>query len=307
MGNEVSTVRAEIGKAAFTGEEKTKREEQINILERMMNYRLQNERANMIKAEGSQEVYSKMEVESYHQVNLYSNMKLIPNCKFPHITLDDGIVNFLGNLEEKYLTLVKLAVQNVLENNEIGEYLGNNMIIASEYNTMLRFDMFCYRWNFTSDEVISGIVGVSGAILVKHVIDLSNTVPETLDKIMLNQSEWLDDLKAPTDTEATISNSQDIESPTSPSPEHQRTIHLAATFLINQQHQRDTNMATRRRYQRSIRRATRHQKATAVYQRTRIQRTSRGRTISQRATHKKAKNHRSNGGKATKSRANYRK
>ena len=186
MGNEISTARDAID---LSSGEREKIEERLNILEKMINYHLENAKISMLNGERSdQQIHTGTVVEFSKQVS-------ISMSKTPSAELQDAIKDFFGDtktLKDGFEKLVTGAVGAILGNTSMGEHEGSSMFIQWSDNALLRLDAYYYRWNFSSDEVIQDIEGASGVIVMKRVINLVETDPQVLTWAISRQAELLD-------------------------------------------------------------------------------------------------------------------
>ena len=155
--------------------EKVEMQERLNVLEKMVNYHLDNAKTEMLAGErNDQEIHTGTVVEFIKQVNITMSKEESPD-------LDDAVQEFFGgNILNGFHKFVSLSVRCVLGNASMGEHEGNNMFILWEDNALLRVDAYYYRWNFSSNEIIKDVEGASGVVCIKRVIDLVNTDPQVL-------------------------------------------------------------------------------------------------------------------------------
>ena len=161
-------------------------QERLNVLEKMVNYHLDNARTEMLAGErNDQEIDTGTVVEFSKQVNI--SMSSEPNPE-----LEDAISDFFGgNLSGGFGSLVSVAVEAVLGNSSMGEHEGTNMFIQWHNNALLRLDAYYYRWNFSSTEIIQDVEGASGVIVIKRVVNLVNTDPQVLTWAISRQASLL--------------------------------------------------------------------------------------------------------------------
>jgi len=190
MGNPVSKVRAGIREEFDTSDdERTKQEERMNLLEMMVNSRLENAKQNILSGErNDQQIHAGTIVEYTQQVNVALSTRVNPN-------LHEAIADFLGGTLEGAISgfakIIEVGVDAVLGNSSMGQHEGTNMFIMWTENALLRLDAYFYRWNFTSSEVIKDVEGASGVIMMKRVIDLKNTDPQVLTWAISRQAQLL--------------------------------------------------------------------------------------------------------------------
>jgi len=188
MGIRVSKLRKTIAQTMI-GEEKIKTEERVNILEKMVSSHLEGAKNAILREEGKHGIHTVIIVEIMEQVGILTTGEL------SGLSLEDSIRKFLGNdIREEYIKLAKYSVKDVLGNSTLGEHNGSGMLLVSTYSTMLQWDAYYYQWNFTSDEVIADIVGVSGVVLIQRVVDINKTHPEKISKVLSDQAKILETL-----------------------------------------------------------------------------------------------------------------
>ena len=54
------------------------------------------------------------------------------------------------------------------------------MLIMWGDNALLGCDVYCYRWNFSSEGVIEKVDGAIGILLLQRVVDMTKTDPQVL-------------------------------------------------------------------------------------------------------------------------------
>lgn len=173
MGNPISKIRDKV-KAA---DEKTKHEmeQRLQILEKMVDGRLQNETTEILAgSRNDQRIDTGTIVEIHKQINITQSS--VESQKLGEAIHDFFSGNWMGGLEK----IVELGAEAILGNNSMGEYESSDMFIIWTNNALLRCDAYYYRWNFVSKGVIDGAEGVVGVLLVKRVVDLTKTDPQVL-------------------------------------------------------------------------------------------------------------------------------
>ena len=185
MGNPVSKIRDEINSADA---EKEKKQERLNVLEKMVKSHLAIAKREMQAGErNDEEIHAGTIVEYSEQVSLSMTTKASP-------TLEAGINEFFGgNLEAGFQNFIKAGVETILGNSSIGQHEGSNMFIIWLDNALIRLDGYYYRWNFTSNEVIQDVEGASGVIMMRRVIDLTKTDPQVLIWTITREAELLNE------------------------------------------------------------------------------------------------------------------
>ena len=183
MGNPISSLRKVVDQSK---DEKQAMHERLNILEKMVNYLLDNAKIDKLYGDkGNQEIQTGTVVECSKQVN-------IALSNGPNDDLDTAIKSFFGrSIEEGFEKIITAAVDAVLGNTSMGEHEGSKMFIQWSDNALLRLDAYYYRWNFSSNEIIMGVEGVSGVLVMKRVINLAETDPQVLTWAISRQASVL--------------------------------------------------------------------------------------------------------------------
>ena len=75
---------------------------------------------------------------------------------------------------------MKVGAGIVLGNTSMGEHETSDMLIVWTNNSLLRVDVYYYRWNFSTHNIINNTQVVLGVLAVKRVIDLTETDPQVL-------------------------------------------------------------------------------------------------------------------------------
>jgi len=181
MGSPISKLRESISQS---DDERTEKEERLNILEMMVKSRLENAKRLMLNGErGDQEIHTGTVVELNHQVSVVL-------ASTPHPELETAISDFFsGRISSGFEKIVKVGVESVLGNSNMGQHEGNNMFITWNDNALLRLDAYYYRWNFCSRGVITNVEGASGVILLTRVIDIAKTDPQVLTWAISRQAK----------------------------------------------------------------------------------------------------------------------
>jgi len=190
MGIPVSKVRAEIRDEFDPSDgERIKQEERMNLLEMMVNSRLENAKLSILNGDrNDQQIHAGTVVEYTQQVNVALSTRINPD-------LHEAITDFLGGTLDGAISgfakIITVGVDSVLGNSSMGQHEGTNMFVMWTENALLRLDAYFYRWNFTSNEVIKDVEGASGVIMMKRVIDLKNTDPQVLTWAISRQAQLL--------------------------------------------------------------------------------------------------------------------
>jgi len=184
MGNPISTVRTTLAaNLEHQKEEKQAKEEQLHLLERMIQGRLEDEKNNILNGEKRDQ-----EIDSGTIVALDQQIRIIDSSK-PQ-GAEDAIGDFFSGEELGGIkALLDTAINTVLGNSSIGEYETKQMFIVWSDNALIRCDIYFYRWTFTSKSVVTMAEAVSGILLVKRVVDLTKTDPQVLTYAITSQAK----------------------------------------------------------------------------------------------------------------------
>lgn len=197
MGTTISKIRNAVDQSE---EEKSKMQQGLSILEKMVNYHLDAAKESMLSSKrNDQQIYSSTVVEFTKQVNVSYYKEADDPYKTPdeeQQSLSRSINDFLGEkYKDGFKKLVLASVRTVLGNATAGEHKGTSMFIVWNDNALLRLDAYYYRWNFSSREIIQNVEGVSGVLVMKRVINLTKIDPQVLT--------WAISSQAADDSEAT--------------------------------------------------------------------------------------------------------
>jgi hypothetical protein len=171
MGQSITKLRKEITQEG----QKREFEERLQILEKMIEQRLEIEKIAILHGEkNDQEIDTGTIVSLHKMVFIKTEKKESEDLNKVIHQLFSG--DFIGGLE----SIVQLGAESVLGNDSVGEYNSTDMFIVWSDNALLRCDTYYYRWNFVSKSVINEVEGVTGCLLMKRVIDITKTDPQVL-------------------------------------------------------------------------------------------------------------------------------
>ena len=184
MGQSVSELRKQ-AKAATTEDEQAK-EERLQVLEKMINLRLENRMNSILNGEKNDQEIDTGTIVSFHKL-VYIKLEDKESEELKNAISQLFAGDFIGGLE----SIVQLGAETVLGNNSMGEYETTDMFIVWSENALLRCDAYYYRWNFVSKSVIDETQGVTGVLLIKRVVDLTKTDPQVLTWAITNMADRL--------------------------------------------------------------------------------------------------------------------
>ncbi|XP_019850877.1 PREDICTED: uncharacterized protein LOC109581305 [Amphimedon queenslandica] len=181
MGSTISAARDLLKKDG----EKAELEQQLEILEKMVNGRLDKEMDNILQGrKGNQEIQTGTIVAIHRQINITDSTKQeLDEC------LSKSLHEFFsgGDYIDGITSIIKLGADTVLGNASIGEYETSDMFIIWNSNALIRCDAYYYRWNFISKGVIEDADGCTGVLLVQRVINATKVDPQVLTWAITNQ------------------------------------------------------------------------------------------------------------------------
>jgi len=185
MGNPISLIREEASCANDEEKVRMQNEEYLQLMEKMINAHLRIQQSRIL---AGLENYSKLkthDLQEYKQVNILLSSK-------PSQDLKEAINDFFSSHIVKGLgKICPAAILTVLGNNSVGKYEASGMFIVWKDNKLLRYDTYCYRWNFAAKGVLKDVEGVVGVLLLKRVIDLTRTNPHLLIWVISHQASLL--------------------------------------------------------------------------------------------------------------------
>ena len=160
--------------------------ERLKVLEKMVLYQLYKAKEAILNGEtGYQEIKTGFMVEVNRKVNLIRcsskpiyNLNRANDCRFI------GCAGADENLEK----LMLKTMNSVLENLNIGEHEATEMFIQWLGCAIIRIDVYCYRCNFSSNEVVKNLEGAIGVIIMKRTINLIVTDPQILASTIFHQA-----------------------------------------------------------------------------------------------------------------------
>ena len=184
MGQPIAKLRKEVTQE----EEKREFEERLRILERMVDQRLDHEKAAILNGERNDQEIDTGIVVFLHKM-VYMKTEKHESEDMKKVIRQLFASDFVGGLE----SIIEKSAETVLGNDSWGEYESSDMFIVWSDNALLRCDTYYYRWNFVSKSVINEIEGVTGCLLMKRVIDITKTDPQVLTWAITRMADRLND------------------------------------------------------------------------------------------------------------------
>ena len=185
MGTSVSKLRKEV-----TVDDELKQEfvERLQILERMADFRLENEMTKILSGERTDQDIDTGTIVSVQKM-VYIKTEIGQSEVVKDVIHQLFSSDRTGGLE----SVVELSAETVLGNDSAGEYESSDMFIIWSDNALLRCDTYYYRWNFVSKSVIKEVEGVTGCLLMKRVIDITKINPQVLTWAITRMANRLND------------------------------------------------------------------------------------------------------------------
>ena len=160
-------------------------EERFKVLDKMVLYQLNKAKESILNGEtGYQEIKTGLVVEVNRKVNIircsnkpFDNLNKANDCHFI------GCAGADENLEK----LLLKTMNSVLGNFNTGEHEATEMFIQWFGCALTRIDVYCYRCNFSSNEVVKNFEGAIGVIIMKRTINLIVTDPQILTSTIFHQ------------------------------------------------------------------------------------------------------------------------
>ena len=159
-------------------------DERLKVLEKMIFYQLNKAKESILNGEMDyQEIKTGHMVEANRKVNIircgnrpFDNLKKVNDCRFVGCGTD-----------ENFKKLLLKSMNAVVENLNTGEHEATEMFIQWSGYALIRLDVYCYRCNFSSNEVVTNFKGAIGVIIIKRIINLIITDPRTLASKILDK------------------------------------------------------------------------------------------------------------------------
>ena len=157
-------------------------DERLNVLEKMIFYQLKKAKKSILNGEtGYKKIKTGPVVEVTKKVNIIrrsndNQLNKVNNC---HL--------FGCGADETLEKLLLKTMNSILENGSKGEREGTEMFIQWSGYALIRFDVYCYRCNFSSNELVKTFEGAIGVIIIKRIINLIVTDTQILASTIFQQ------------------------------------------------------------------------------------------------------------------------
>ena len=163
-------------------------EERLQILERMADFRLENEMTKILSGERIDQ-----DIDTGTIVSMQKMVFIKTEIGQSEVVKDVIHQLFSSDRTGGLESVVELSAETVLGNDSAGEYESSDMFIIWSDNALLRCDTYYYRWNFVSKSVIKEVEGVTGCLLMKRVIDITKINPQVLTWAITRMANRLND------------------------------------------------------------------------------------------------------------------
>ncbi len=154
--------------------QKLESKEKIAVLEKLANAQLLSKKDLILHGmSDDEEIHAGKVVTSTKQIFVDASAK--PKA------IEGAISNFFdGEMKDGVMKLIVAGVNELLGNFSIGESEVQDMLIVWENNSLLRVDIYYWKWNFSSKGVMSVAQNIFAVYCVKRVINPFEVDPDVL-------------------------------------------------------------------------------------------------------------------------------
>ena len=183
MGTSISTIREDT--IAADRETRLEIEERLKLLEKMVHSQLEEEYLSVVASGLSDSrIHAGMVVDVLKKVNIVMSSRCTEK-------VEDVIDSFFSEVMLKgFNTLIKFSISEVVDKTSVGEHSVKHVIFLPTKTSILRCDVYYYRWNFASKGIIDNMEGVVGVLLLKRVIDVVKSDQKVLDRALSHTMSW---------------------------------------------------------------------------------------------------------------------
>ena len=182
MGQAISYVRENL----TDDDDKSKKEEQLRLLEKMVKGHMQAKKQEIINGERNDQEINVGYIVAYHEK---VNIKMSIGMEGSDDSIGTAIHDFFsGDFIDGLEKIIEVGASTILGNTSIGEYENSDMFLVWDDNALIRCDAYYYRWNFASKGVIQDVEGAVGVLLLKRVIDIEKVDPQVLTYTISNMA-----------------------------------------------------------------------------------------------------------------------
>ena len=189
MGTSISTIRED----TITADRETRLEieERLKLLEKMVRSQLEEEYLSVVAEDSG--IHTGMVVDVLKKVNIVMSSRCTDK-------VEDIIDSFFSEVMLKgFDTLIKFSISEIVDKTSVGEHSIRHIIVLPTNTSILRCDVYYYRWNFASKGIIDNMEGVVGVLLLKRVIDVVKSDQKVLDRALSHTMSWTLDGDEPTE------------------------------------------------------------------------------------------------------------
>ena len=168
MGSSLSQLRAQ------EAQQEQQEKEQLAMLEKMAQAQLASKVDTILHGSSNDEEIHKGKVVAKHQ-------QIYVNASAKSDAVDNAVKEFFtGDLLKGAKDLILGGVNELLGNFSAGENESEDMLILWENNALLRIDVYYWKWNFSSNQILKVAQNVFAVYCVKRVINPSEIEPNVL-------------------------------------------------------------------------------------------------------------------------------
>ena len=167
MGAAIGTIRSQI---KGDEKEKTVALERLKMLVKMAKEHLMIVEQNVLSGrQGDQQIRAGtvVELERYYSVDAKENSEIGPEAG----KMIESFVS--GEIMDGVKTILTRGANILFGSKSAGESEYSQMLILWEYDTLVRIDVYHWKYQFTSSEVMNCVESIYAAFAMKRVVDVA--------------------------------------------------------------------------------------------------------------------------------------
>jgi hypothetical protein len=167
MGAAIGTVRSQI---KGDENEKTVALERLKMLVKMAKEHLMLVEQNILSGrQGDQQIHAGtvIELERYYSVDAQENSEIGDEAG----KMIESFVS--GEVMDGVKTILTRGANILFGSKSAGESEYSQMLILWEYNTLVRIDVYHWKYQFTSNEIMNCVESIYAAFAMKRVVDVA--------------------------------------------------------------------------------------------------------------------------------------
>lgn len=164
MGTATSKLREEANKKV--DEDKQKALNKIEFLENVLKAKIESYKEEIItKKEGDKRIFGDNEVDYQNKITINISTEVSKE-------IDSAVDSFFdGDFKDGFKSLVKSSLNEAIGNTGVGENINKVYHIGFENNSIIRYDLFTYRFNFYSKGIVEDVENIFCYQFIKSVVD----------------------------------------------------------------------------------------------------------------------------------------